>query len=72
MTSELFILEEDNYDPNDVIMAQTNEFASTVMMKNKMLVSRYGERVRGGFNINEVKLNVVKDPRLELKDFYFD
>ena len=67
-----FRLEEDAYNAKKVRLAQTNEFASTVLLKDDRLVSRYLERANGRFIINEVEINIDLGAGLEIIDFYFD
>ena len=60
------------YTAREVKIAQVNEFASSVLLTNDRIVSRYLERENGGFKINLVELNIELGDDLEVRDFYFD
>ena len=68
-----FVMTEDAVKADEIKIAQANEYAASVLLKDNRLVSRYLERgTNSQFKINLVDLEIPLSDGLEVTDFYFD
>ena len=72
-SSYTFHRTERKFYANDARMATANEFASTFLLKDNRLVSRYLElNDSGSYRINEVEVDIELDQELTITNFYSD